>query len=174
MVDRALLSLSELLTALKENGLSISSKTLQRRSDEMGLAFGHLNGQRVYCQHDVPRIAERLSHYKAGNLPKRGRPKQALTLLSLPVERRIIELGLALPEEAGADLAVVFHARSPLLSDDELNFYGGLAADARSECLAGKGCFSKKELADDRDTFQFILEEAYYSLQQPSRPEDVN
>lgn len=83
LADRTLLSLSDLHSALKEKGLSISVKTLQRRSDEMGLAFGCLNGQRIYRLHDVPKIARRLSHYRTDNQPKHDILKRTLNVLGL-------------------------------------------------------------------------------------------
>lgn len=97
LADRTLLSLSDLHSALKEKGLSISGKTLQRRSDEMGLAFGRLNGQRIYRLHDVPKIAKRLSHYRTGNQPKHDTLKRTLNVLGL-----LLHLFPAHPDERWA------------------------------------------------------------------------
>lgn len=111
LADRTLLSLSDLLTALKEKGLSISDKTLQRRSDEMGLAFGRLNGQRVYRLHDVPKIARRLSHYRTGNQPKHDTLKRTLNVLGL-----LLHLFPAHPDERWA-IPVITNSSCPLAAN---------------------------------------------------------
>lgn len=140
----------------------------------MGLAYARFNGQRVYRRADVSKIAEKLAHYRLGNLPKRGRPKHSAALAHLPLEIKLAEIGLDHPLGAGGSVGYAMFSKNPSLSDDEMCFFAALTAEARADCLKSHKVFAADEVAEDKEMFLGGVLKAYRMLQNPPHPRFAN